>query len=770
MLKFRAKTIIGIALIEVVLLVVLVVSALRYLDESNRRQLTQKAHATATMFARAVTDAVISTDLATLDDMVNEIMLLEDVVYAKVVRRNQLLASGGDLSLSETSAIAQEPLNHEIINTIVNIEIDNIRYGYIELGFTTTAIHSMLTQARRAIVGIASLEVLLVAMFSFFLGTYLTRNLVRLRDAAKTVKTKGPGFQINLQQNDELGQVASAFDSMSKSLQESYQQLHQAREEAEHANQAKSRFLASMSHEIRTPMNGVLGLLTALKQTKLSEEQQVLVNTARESGNLMLALINNILDFSRMEANNLEIEREAFDLKQATSTVINSLRPIADQSGIALVTHIDAIPPYVVGDRNRYKQILLNLVGNAIKFTKRGSVTIDARTQQLEGNHVILQCKITDTGIGIKKEDQPYLFDEFTMADHSFTRAHGGSGLGLAICKRLLDMMDGEISFESVEGLGSCFTFTLPLETCSESEFNSSHQQPMMLSPCSKEARVLVAEDNKANQMVVRNLFRSITPHTDIVTNGLEALNKVKEQDYDIVFMDVSMPVMDGLTACAAIRDLPDPNKASLPIIAFTAHALTGDKEKFLKSGMTDYLAKPVSLAKLIDVLNRYIPCELNSEALLSLPHEAEEESSESLAPSSMAAKHTIETGQRSPQLLDESTLQQIIKDTNAGLLPLLIDHYVEETRTHQANIRSATDEKALDALKFEVHKLISSSLALGNTALSALARTIEIECRNEQAEQAYALARELDELVNDSLQALIERKALGFTDPETAS
>ncbi|MCG6414128.1 sensor histidine kinase, partial [Vibrio fluvialis] len=143
-----------------------------------------------------------------------------------------------------------------------------------------------------------------------------------------------------------------------------------------------------------------LGLLTALKQTKLSEEQQVLVNTARESGNLMLALINNILDFSRMEANNLEIEREAFDLKQATSTVINSLRPIADQSGISLVTHIDAIPPYVVGDRNRYKQILLNLVGNAIKFTKRGSVTIDARTQQLEGNHVILQCKITDTGIG----------------------------------------------------------------------------------------------------------------------------------------------------------------------------------------------------------------------------------------------------------------------------------------------------------------------------------------------------------------------------------
>lgn len=768
MLKFRAKTIIGIALIEIVLLVLLVASALNYLDESNRRQLTQKAHATATMFARAVTDAVISTDLATLDDMVSEIMLLEDVVYAKVVRRNQLLASGGDVQQAEPSATNKEPLNHEIINTIVNIDIDGISFGYIELGFTTTAIHSMLNQARRAIIGIASLEVLLVAMFSFFLGTYLTRNLVRLRDAAKTVKTKGPGFQINLQQNDELGQVASAFDSMSKSLQESYQQLHQAREEAEHANQAKSRFLASMSHEIRTPMNGVLGLLTALKQTKLSEEQQVLVNTARESGNLMLALINNILDFSRMEANNLEIERETFDLKQATSTVINSLRPIADQSGISLVTHIDAIPPYVVGDRNRYKQILLNLVGNAIKFTKRGSVTIDARTQQLEDNHVILQCKITDTGIGIKKEDQPYLFDEFTMADHSFTRAHGGSGLGLAICKRLLDMMDGEISFESVEGLGSCFTFTLPLETCSESEFNSSNQQQPVLSPCCKAARVLVAEDNKANQMVVRNLFRSITPYTDIVTNGLEALNKVKEQDYDIVFMDVSMPTMDGLTACAAIRDLLEPHKSELPVIAFTAHALTGDKEKFLKAGMTDYLAKPVSLAKLIEMLNRYIPCDVSSEETVSTSQKVDHAQAE-MATSPAAAKRTIETGQRKPQLLDESTLQQIIKDTNAELLPLLIDHYVEETRGHQENIRSATAQEALDELKFEVHKLISSSLALGNTALSNLARAIELECRNGEAEQAYALARELDELINDSLQALLERKALGFQAPATA-
>lgn len=790
MLKFRAKTIIGIALIEVVLLIILVVSALTFLDDSNRRQLTQRAHATATMFAHAVTDAVISTDLATLDDMVQEIMLLEDVVYAKVIRRNQLLASGGDLSQSKSNDDneSEQPLKQETLSTVVNIKIDDVIYGQIELGFTTTAIHSTLAQARRAIIGIATLEVILVAMFSFFLGTYLTRNLVRLRDAAKTVKQKGPGYQINLGQDDELGQVANAFDSMSKSLQESYHELHQAREEAEHANQSKSRFLASMSHEIRTPMNGVLGLLTALKQTPLNTEQTTLVNTARESGNLMLALINNILDFSRMEANNLEIEREAFDLQQATNTVINSMRPLAEQTGITLTIDIGNVPRYVVGDRNRYKQILLNLVGNAIKFTPEGKVSVCLSTRPLPAQRFVLECQVKDTGIGIKSDDQPYLFDEFTMADHSFTRTHGGSGLGLAICKRLLDMMEGDINVDSIEGVGSCFTFNLPFEQCNEAEFNAQHQPPAQLSPCCQNTRVLVAEDNKANQMVIRNLFRSITPYTDIVDNGLEAVNRVTRNHYDIVFMDVSMPKMDGITACERIRNLPDAEKAALPVIAFTAHALTGDKEKFLKAGMTDYLAKPVSLAKLIEVLNRYIPCDEDTgssdgatitedtspSASAGLTLVTADEPQQSLTATGTQqqeeSEYQIPAAEREPQLLDEATLQQIIKDTNAELLPMLIDHYIQETRTHQEQIRAALQQQCLKTLQFEVHKLISSSLALGNSALSALARATELECRNEHMEQAHALAQKLDKLIDDSLHALSDRKNQGFSDQNRAS
>ncbi len=767
MLKFRTKTIIGIAVIEVVLLIILVASALNFLGDSNERQLVQRAHATATMFSHAVTDAVISTDLATLEDLVHEIMLLEGVAFAKVVGLDRVLASGGDLSLQSQSKPLEGGLisGQDIFDTHVEIELAGTIYGHIELGFSTGEIHSVLGQARRAIIGIASLEVVLVALFSFVLGTYLTRNLVHLRDAAKIVKKKGPGYQLNLKQSDEIGEVASAFDSMSKSLADNYRELQQARDEAEHANQSKSRFLASMSHEIRTPMNGVLGLLTSLKQTPLNDEQKKIVDTARDSGNLMLSLINNILDFSRMEANNLITEREAFDIKQSTKTVLNSMQPLAHQSGIELNCHIQGVPDYVIGDRNHYKQVLLNLVGNALKFTPQGSVNVTLQGMPSDDQYITLQCQVQDTGIGISEADQPNLFYEFTMADHSFTRTHDGSGLGLAICKRLLDMMDGSIHVDSTPGMGSCFTFTIPLEVASEEEFNKHNSPPTTLKPQAKDARVLVAEDNKANQMVIRHLFDHISLHVDIAENGIEALNMVKENHYDIVFMDVSMPEMDGLSACQEIRHLPEPVKASLPIIAFTAHALTGDKEKFIGAGMTDYLSKPVSLAKLIDKLNQYACSEAPSQSGQKEADVPNNEVIDVTPTASFQDERPIMESKNNQLLVDEQTLQQIIRDTSVDALPMLIDHYVQETRTHQLNITQATTSQQLDKLGFEVHKLFSSSLALGNNALSELARMIEIECHNKNESEAYQLAEQLEELANRSLEALLLRNEQGFTD-----
>jgi signal transduction histidine kinase/CheY-like chemotaxis protein/HPt (histidine-containing phosphotransfer) domain-containing protein len=774
--NFRAKTIIGIAAIEIILLVILVVSAMTFLGSSNERQLLQRANATATMFSHAVTDAVLSTDLATLDDLVHEIMQIEDVVYVKIVGFDKVLASGGDQSLIAVSKKLDESLDAEddIFDTVVDIKVNNQTYGYIELGFTTRAISSMITQARRSIIGIASLEVLLVALFSYVLGTYLTRSLVRLRDAAQTVKQKGPGYQIKIRQKDELGEVIGAFDSMSKSLADNYHELQIAREEAEHANEAKSRFIASMSHEIRTPMNGVLGLLAALDQTPLSEAQKKLVNTAAESGNLMLSLINNILDFSRMEANSLVIEREAFGLRLAATRVLNSLQPVAEQSGIKLTLDMHDIPEFVLGDQNRFTQILLNLVGNAIKFTPQGSVEITLQATTLEPNRINLIAQIRDTGIGIKEEDLPHLFDEFTMVDHSFTRNREGSGLGLAICKRLINLMDGTISVKSIEQIGSCFTFTLPLEVTTQVEFNKKNAAPSALNPRCKNCRVLVAEDNTANQLVIQNLFRPITPHIDIVGNGREAVDKVSANDYDIIFMDISMPEMDGLNACKIIRKMANPAKSSLPIIAFTAHALTGDKEKFLSAGMNDYLAKPVSLTKLIETLNNYILNNhiLNNYIAGETPANPDENAPDKprVIPATSTPIAAAST-QNSPdvfllsdelsdeQILDEQTLRQIIKDTGPDVLSMLIDHYVQETRTHQAILIQAKEKQQPDQIQFESHKMISSALALGNKALSELAQAIEIACINQDFKQAYTLVETLDELADRSLEALLAKK-----------
>lgn len=751
-MNFRAKTILGIALIEIVLLVILVFSALSFLGDSNEKQLLQRAQATTTMFAHAVKDAVLATDLATLDDLVNEIMTLEDVVYVRIISNDRVLAASGKPEhLDDHQDIDKDlhSIKDGIFDTEVEITNDGVSYGHIDIGFATSAISVMLTQAKKSIIGIASLEVLLVALFSFILGTYLTKNLVKLKRAAQIVRKQGPGYQIKLNQKDELGEVAEAFNSMSKSLHDSYQDLHQAREEAEHANEAKSRFLASMSHEIRTPMNGVLGLLDALNNTPLNSEQQKLVATASDSGKLLLSVINDILDFSRMEAHNIAIERKAFDLKTTVRTITDSFQPAAGIKGIELMVDTDKLPDYLIGDQTRYRQILLNLIGNAIKFTDQGSVKVTFDFTGQPDSSVI--CRVSDTGIGIKSESIPFLFEEFTMADQSFSRPHEGSGLGLAICKRLVELMEGDIEVSSTEGIGSCFTFSIPMTVASQAEIDKSSFVPASLNERCRNINILIAEDNKANQLVILSLLKGIGLTADIAENGLQAVEKVEQNSYDIVFMDISMPEMDGMQACGLIRKMADKQKARLPVIAFTAHALTGDKEKFLNAGMTDYLTKPVQLSQLIETLNRY--------SVLTQEQKTEEKH---MAQQGLSDREPV-TENDNP-VVDEVTLAQLVRDTSAEVVPTLIEHYIEEANKHCRVITEAEQEKDGEKLKFELHTLSSSSKALGNTALSALAKQLELACIQGDENTAFNSVSQLIELAEGSLQQLDQRKQQGFS------
>jgi len=772
-MTFRTKTIIGIASIEIVLLMILVFSSMSFLSDSNEKQLLQRADATASMFVHASTNAVLATDLATLDDLVNEIMALDDVVYVRISRFGEELAYGGDKTLRERQAKIDSNLksiDDGVFDIRVNIEANGQVYGHVEMGFGTSAINQMLAQARQSIVGIATLEVFLVAIVSFIFGTYLTRNLVKLTTAAHTVAEKGPGYQINLNQRDELGELADAFDLMSRNLQQSYQELRQARIEAEDANESKSRFLASMSHEIRTPMNGVLGLLSLLEETELSRDQQKLLETATESGQFLLSIINDILDFSRMEANTLILERAPFNIKECVQSVVNSFDPLAIEKQLQLNCTIgDDIPNLVYGDPNRFRQILLNLLANAFKFTDDGSISVDVQPKLLKSGRCCIECAVSDTGVGIEQDAQSYLFDEFTMVDQSYSRTQEGSGLGLAICKRLAYLMDGEISVSSVVNKGSRFQFHVCFDTADNSPQQAALSAPVVQLPASLGAcRVLVAEDNKANQLVIKNLFRHAGLDIDLAENGIQAVKMVEKSHYDIIFMDISMPQMDGIEACQRIRALEDENKSITPIIALTAHALSGDRENFLNIGMTDYLSKPVRKTQLIEKLTEHLNPLVSSAENPPLVNPSNENNT-SLSPTAPIEKQVSITAPPESQpasdaaimpesdLVDGTILSQMIEDTSVEVIPLLVEHYVEESNHRLEKIADALAQCDVEQLEFEAHTLGSSSLALGNRALSQLAREIEMHCINNQAEQAFELAQNLPPLAQASLSALIK-------------
>ncbi|CAM3625369.1 Autoinducer 2 sensor kinase/phosphatase LuxQ [Vibrio aerogenes CECT 7868] len=750
-MKFKTKTILGIAFIEIILLVIIVLSAISFMTQSAETQLVQRANATANILAKAVEKDVLSFDISSLDEIVQEVIKSEDIAYIRIIGYGKTLVSQGDPKALQQTTTIDKSLNDVddgIFDVRVDLKTNTSTYGHIDIGFSNQSITTQITTARDSMTGIATIEVLLVALFSFFIGHYLTKSLTQLTQAAKKLSQEGPGYQVTLKSSDELGQVASAFNQMSSSLAKSYDDLKIARHQAEDASQSKSLFLASMSHEIRTPLNGVIGLLSLLKETSLDKHQTHLVETASQSGFFLMSVINDILDYTKMESNTLSLDRKPFDLHECIDQVINSFRPSACFKSICLEPTITpSVPQWVKGDQYRVQQILHNLIGNAVKFTEQGSIQVIIRADRNKAG-ILLTGQIIDTGIGIEPSMIDQLFEEFTMADNTYSRTQEGSGLGLAICRKLCELMDGQISAESQPGEGSTFTFQIRL---GESDGVQVSEEPVTtIKPEWKHARILVAEDNKANQIVIENMFLHAGITIELAHNGLEAVEKVKNGHFDLVFMDMSMPQMDGMQACQEIRAMADKQKAELPIIALTAHALHGDKERFITAGLTDYLSKPVRLSQLLEKMALYLKTD-EIEISTDLP-----EGSLQPAPES-AAEHPAEPD----GLVDETIIQQVIADTSIEVLPVLIDHYVEECQQRVKKISCAINHKKAECLKFETHTLGSSALALGNRNLAELARKIEHLCIDGKDEEAYQAGEALPQLAADSLAALQLRKTM---------
>ncbi|MEJ2617393.1 MAG: ATP-binding protein, partial [Ignavibacteriaceae bacterium] len=516
-----------------------------------------------------------------------------------------------------------------------------------------------------------------------------------------------------------------------KELREEKAKSDKLAQDAIRANEIKSQFLANMSHEIRTPMNGIIGYLTLVEKGayQSKDEMNQFIFSAKHSAESLLEIINDILDLSKIESGKIELEEKIINLNNIIDNVISLLSIKIKEKGLKILKDIKINSSFdLIGDPTRIRQIYINLISNAIKFTDKGEIVVHVQTQKCEGNKIKIYSYIQDSGVGIPKDKQIALFKPFSQVDSSYTRKYGGTGLGLVICKEYINMMGGDINLESEEGRGSIFKFNLNLKAQEkmanynvsnsfdriynlDSEKVESKHKTEANKPEENDLRVkrskqklLLAEDNIINQKVAIKLLNNAGYYVEAVDNGLKALSAVKNDSYSLVLMDIQMPEMDGLTASAQIRKLNN-GKKDIPIIAITAHALAGDKEKCLSMGMNDYITKPIIANQLIGAIDRLLNIE-EKKVLLK------------------------EEKKMDNKIFDYEHLDKISMGDTSFQKDIL-STYIEDVEKRAQKIEALFIDRDFQKLTKEAHTVKGASYSVGAVKIGEEALAIEISSKH---------------------------------------
>ncbi|MFN8255074.1 MAG: response regulator [Bacteroidales bacterium] len=611
-LSIRTKIIILIVSVSTINLILASLVQYNYERHIYNIEIKQKLHILIQVAAENTAAAIYfgnmvetknTLDVFKADNHVSGAIVLktDSTIYAEYKRPNKILDPKYQISLisdtiifDKNVLISSKPIYHkgEFCGAL-RIEYDLSGYLKKERQYLIVMFY------------IIASSVLTAAILAYILQRGITKPIFNLFEVMNQISArKDYSIRSELKSRDEIGKLAGGFNFMIAQIELQNNELKKAKAQSDSSLQEKEKFLANMTHELRTPLTSIMGLSSLLEETELSDIQKDYLENIKHSSDHLLAIINDLLEFSKLGSGKIQLEKNEFSVRKTIDRIERSMEFELRNRKLKFITEIDeSVPHLLVGDEYRLNQILINLVGNAVKFTPAGSIRIKVKSVSEDLNTVKLEFWVIDTGIGIVKEKQSIIFDSFTQESSETNRKYGGTGLGLAITRQLVEIQHGNINVQSEKGAGSSFIFDIPYQKVLIQDTVKLQEQLVLL----KGKSVLIADDNPMNLLFTKSILEKNNFLTDTSNNGEEALQKLRQNDYDLILLDLHMPQMDGYELSRIIRSFSDTKKSQIPVIALTAAATLNEIKKCFDSGMNDYLVKPFKkeelLTKIISLL-----------------------------------------------------------------------------------------------------------------------------------------------------------------------